>query len=134
MSAPQLQVLQWMETPSEAELGLLAKATKAAGDGATVLELLAERDASRLQIWRAADCLVFTKTILSKGKRSLLVYNLVGRGILREVEKICSDLKVIAKTFECRSISGNVERPGLKMLYEKLGAAPVAVVYELEID
>jgi len=133
MSPPPLQVLSWPEEFTTDELHLLFKLAKQLDDGLKLEDYIRLVEEQKLQIWRCGQGLILTQTTISGGKRQLEVYGIVGRGILSVLDEACADLKVIAETFQCESIGGQVARPGLQKLYEKLGAAPVFTYYQLEI-
>ena len=128
-----LSTLAFVTTFSAEDCALLEKLCKHFADGNTPMSLIAAHRSGVMNIFRAGQGLVLLQTVSEGEARELVVYGLLGRGILAKADKVCADLKAIAREFECGSIGGNVSRPGLKRLYDKLGAKPVSVYYQLEL-
>jgi hypothetical protein len=128
-----LSTLEFAVLFSPEEFGLLEKLCAQFADGNTPASLIAAHRSGVMNIFRAGEGLVLLQTVSEGEARELIVYGLIGRGILAKADEVCADLKAIAREFECGSIGGNVTRPGLKRLYDKLGAKPVSVYYQLEL-
>jgi len=129
-----LQVLSWVADVGPEEAELLIKLARDDPDGNDATYYILEHQANRLQIWRCADGLVLTQLHTNANGKELFVRGIVGRGILRVLSEAASDLKAIGRSFGCVSIGGNAMRPGLKKLYDALGASPVYTYYVMEID
>ena len=129
-----LQVLSWVAHPGPEEAELLIKLCRQLNDDTTPEWILLEHAANRAQIWRCMDGLVVTQLHTNPDGRELFVLGIVGHGIIGALEDAASDLKEVGKSFECSAIGGHVSRPGLKKLYDALGAEPVYTYYKMEIE
>lgn len=133
MSPPPLEVLQFVRELSAKQTDILIHLCKVEPECGTLESIIDAWFGGRMAIWSTGEGLVLTQiNTLAKG-RELFVFGIAGRGMIRVAQEIKRDLQVIARTFECDSIGGDVRRPGLKKLYDAFGAEQVSVYYRLEI-
>jgi len=128
-----LSFLEYITKFNAADMKLIDKLVRQLDEGDNLTTVMAQHFLGTMNVFRAGEALVLTQTVSVKGHSQLVVYGLIGRGIISNAEKICDDLRTIAKTFGCSSVGGNVSRPGLARLYQTLGAKPVYTFYELEL-
>jgi hypothetical protein len=91
------------------------------------------------QMWRVVgdpekvSCLLLTRVIRTdRGGRTLYVEGFVGKGFSRYPKECCDAFLELAKSGNCRSVTGGVRRPGMIKMVQKGGLPIVAQIFVKE--
>lgn len=110
------------------DLQRLSKLDKIGSDRVPAEELLEAVADGRLAAWRIGD----RGLLLTSIRGDILIINgLTGSGLIPHASAIFERLQVMRNKAGCRTIQGEVSRPGLRRLYEALGLRTVAHIMEI---
>lgn len=132
--APQLLALEVVLELRPEDLAVLASIAADQTDVPSVDWILAQWRAHRMMIWRTGSALVLTERVTDAVSSTLFVRAAAGRDMIARIDLVASDLRMIAKTLRCSAVGSNVERPGMKMLFERIGGKFRWAYYELEVE
>jgi hypothetical protein len=116
------------------ESDLLDRLLGAMWDGTTHEDIRQDLASGELEAYTTGEALVLIQTMDWPAGRELLIYGTAGRGILKQVDAIVADLKVLAKHKGCSMIGAMGNPIGWSRIGPRLGFKPVATHYVMELE
>ena len=132
---PELKVLRNTAWLMPRHTALIAKLCRALQSPGMIQQYMADFSQLTLQVWEIGDsALVLTRVKSYQGRTCLWIEGIVGSGMIAHARDIRDDLELIARSYGCEIAAGKAHRPGLQLLYQKLGLETLSVTFGMEIS
>lgn len=133
---PTFETLHFVEHCEKKHVALVDKIISGMFDGTTLLSMAEARSAGRVMFFEVgdADALIITSFNSMQGERELFIVGVAGTGILNAADAVVRDLKELARSFECRHVSGLGTREGWVDFALEHGFRKLATYYSLDLE
>lgn len=117
---------------TEEDFRLLVKIIPADYDGRKAVDFVAAELAGRLTFWRIGGLmtgLLMTRIASDKTGKTLWLEGIGGKGMVENMQEVWKALRRLARHSGCSSVSGLVERTGMKWVVEEMQFPIVAQIF-----